>query len=180
MVYVFFADGFEESEALTPVDIMRRGGVEVKTVGVTGRVITSSHKIPVITDMVIDDIKDYSEIDAVVLPGGIPGTLNLEKNSKVIDIIKYCGKNNVLIGAICAAPSILGHLGLLVGKKATSFPSFQQSLNGAILDEEYVSQDGMIVTARGMGVSTEFGLKLLEILRGATVSKNIKESIQCR
>lgn len=179
MVYVFLADGFEEIEALTPVDILRRGGVEVVTVGVGKKNITSSHKIPVTADITTDDITDYKNIEAVVLPGGMPGTLNLEKCTKVIDTVKYCVNNNILVGAICAAPSILGHLGFLKGKRATAFPGFQKDLDGAILDD-YVSHDGMIVTARGMGVSTEFALKLLEILKDAETAKNVKDAIQCR
>ncbi|MDD6488750.1 MAG: DJ-1/PfpI family protein [Clostridia bacterium] len=179
MVYVFLADGFEEIEALTPVDILRRGGAEVITVGVGKKIVTSSHKIPVTADITTDDITDFKNIDAVVLPGGMPGTLNLEKCTKVIDTVKYCVSNNILVGAICAAPSILGHLGVLEGKKATAFPGFEKELSGAILDD-YVSQDGMIVTARGMGVSTEFALKLLEILKGAETAKNVKDAIQCR
>lgn len=180
MVYVFLAEGFEEIEALTPVDILRRGGVEVITVGVTGKIVASSHKIPVTADITIDDIKNYNELEAVILPGGMPGTLNLEKNDTVINSVKHCISNNILVGAICAAPSILGHLGFLEGKNATAFPGFETELKGAKLDKEYVSHDGMIVTARGMGVSTEFALKLLEILRGVDVAVKIKDTIQCR
>lgn len=180
MVYVFLADGFEEIEALTPVDVLRRGGVEVVTVGVGKKLITSSHKIPVTADITTDDIKNFNGVEAVVLPGGMPGTLNLEKCSTVIDAVKYCVDNNILVGAICAAPSILGHLGVLRGKKATAFPGFETELDGAELDSEYVSHDGMIVTARGMGVSTEFALKLLEILKGTECAKKIKDTIQCK
>lgn len=180
MVYVFLADGFEEIEALTPVDLLRRGGVEVITVGVGKKNITSSHKITVTADITTDDITVFKNVEAVVLPGGMPGTLNLEKCDKVIDAVKYCVSNNILVGAICAAPSILGHLGFLKGKKATAFPGFQKELEGANLDTEYVSHDGMIVTARGMGVSTEFALKLLEIIKDAETAKNVKDAIQCR
>lgn len=179
MVYVFLAEGFEEIEALAPIDILKRGGVEVRTVGVNGKTIKGSHNISIITDITTEDI-NLDDIEAVVLPGGMPGTLNLEKNDVVINTVKYCYEKNLLIGAICAAPSILGHLGMLNGKKATSFPDFQKELIGANLDNEYVSNDGMIVTARGMGVSTEFGLKLLEILKNIDVAEKVKGSIQCK
>lgn len=180
MVYVFLAEGFEEIEALTPVDILRRGKTDVVTVGVGSKTVTSSHKITVTADITTDDIRNFDGVEAVVLPGGMPGTINLEKNEVVINAVKYCISNNILVGAICAAPSILGHLGFLNGKKATAFPDFQSHLTGAELDNEYVSYDGMIVTARGMGVSTEFALKLLEILKGSDTAENVKGSIQCR
>ncbi len=180
MVYVFLAEGFEEIEALTPVDILRRGGVEVLTVGVGSKAVTSSHKVTVTADITTDEIKDFDGIEAVILPGGMPGTLNLEKNEAVINSVKHCYENNILIGAICAAPSILGHLGFLKGKKAISYPGFEKELTGAEIDSEYVSVSGNIVTAKGMGVSAEFALKLLEILKNKELSERVKASIQCR
>ncbi len=179
MVYVFLAEGFETIEALTPVDILRRGGVEVQTVGVGDKTITSSHGIPVTADLTIDEVKT-DNIEAVVLPGGMPGTLNLEKNETVISTVKYCAENDRLIGAICAAPSILGHLGLLKGKKATAFPGFEKELDGAVYDNSFVEHDGLIVTARGMGVSAEFALKLLEVLKGKETAEKVHSAIQSR
>ncbi len=179
MVYVFLADGFEEIEALTPVDILRRGGVEVVTVGVNGKNVVSSHRIPVTADIADSDIQSFDGIEAVVLPGGMPGTLNLEACSTVKDAVAYCAEHHQLIGAICAAPSILGHMGLLKGKTATAFPSFQKELDGAVLGD-FVERDGMIVTARGMGVSVEFALALLEVLKGESVASEVRGSIQCR
>lgn len=179
MVYVFLADGFEEIEALTPVDILRRGGVKVITVGVGKKNIMGSHKIPVTADITTSEIT-YDGVEGIVLPGGLNGTMNLEQSDTVINAVKYCYENNILIGAICAAPSILGHLGILNGKKATSYPSFQKELIGAKLDTDYVSQDGKIVTARGMGVSTDFALKLLEVLKDEQTASEVKESVQCR
>lgn len=120
MVYVFMADGCEEIEALAPVDMLRRGGVEVTTVGVTGKTVTGSHNISVNTDISLEEV-NLSDIEAVVLPGGMPGTLNLEKNEKVQEIVEYAYDKKLLICAICAAPSILGHKGYLKDKKATCF-----------------------------------------------------------
>ncbi len=179
MVYVFLANGFEEIEALTPVDILRRGGIEVVTVGVDGKNVTSSHKIPVTADIADTDIGNFDGVEAIVLPGGMPGTLNLEQNGTVQKAIAHCVNHNILIGAICAAPSILGHLGLLEGKKATAYPGFEKDLKGAELGD-FVEQDGQIVTARGMGVSTEFALKLLANLKSEEESKKVRDSIQCR
>ena len=180
MVYVFLADGFEEIEALTPVDILRRGGVDVVTVGVTGREATSSHNIVVTADIMEEEIDDFDGVEAIVLPGGMPGTTNLEASEVVKEAIEYCSKNDILIGAICAAPSILGHMGLLKGKHATAFPSFQKELDGAICNNGFVEKDGKIITARGMGVSVEFGLELLKELKGNDVANSVRNSIQYR
>ena len=124
MVYLFLANGFEEIEALTPADILRRGGVEVVTVGIGGTEIKGSHNITVKADISDSDFSLLNDVDGIVLPGGMPGTRNLEKSNKVIKAITYCNERNLVIGAICAAPSILGHLGILKDKKATAFPGF--------------------------------------------------------
>ena len=128
MVYVFLADGFEEIEALTPVDILRRGGVDVVTVGVTGREATSSHNIVVTADIMEEEIEDFDDVEAIVLPGGMPGTTNLEASEVVKEAIEYCSKNDILIGAICAAPSILGHMGLLKASTQQLFRLFKKNL----------------------------------------------------
>ncbi len=179
MVYVFLAEGFEEIEALTPVDILRRGGVDTVTVGIGGKNIKGSHGISVSADISDSEFKPDDKTEGIILPGGMPGTLNLEASVSVMEAVSYCADRNILIGAICAAPSILGHLGMLKGKNATAFPSFQSELDGAVLGD-FVVRDGMIVTARGMGVSVEFGLKLLEVLKGKETADKVKESIQCR
>ena len=180
MIYLFLAEGFELVEALSPVDILRRGKTQVVTVGVGGKVIKASCGVEVMSDITLDEISLDSNVEAVVLPGGMPGTLNLEKNDKVIEAVKYCYDNGKLLGAICAAPSILGHLGMLEGKEATAFPGFEKELSGAVYDNGYVEKDGNIITARGMGVATEFGLELLACLRGAETAANVRASVQCR
>lgn len=181
MVYVFLADGFEEIEALAPVDIMRRAGIEVQTVGVTGKTVTGGHEISVLADINLTDV-NMDNIEAIMLPGGLEGTLNLEKNEKVQSIIDYCADNNILITAICAAPSILAHKGILKGKTATAYPSFQKDLTegGAEVPKDFVCRDGNVVTARGMGVSLDFGFEIIKVLKGDMAEKNIREQIQCR
>ncbi len=179
MVYVFLADGFEEIEALTPVDILRRGGVEVITVGVGKRNISGSHKICVSADIADSELKDLTNTEAAILPGGMPGTLNLEKCETVINAVKYCAKNNLVIGAICAAPSVLGHLGLLDNRRAVCYPSFETELRGVIPCDDFVCRDGNIITAKGMGVSVDFGLELLAALKGAETAESVRNSIQC-
>lgn len=179
MVLVFLADGFEETEAIAPIDILRRNGQKVVTVGIGEEVITSSHGITVVTDVTEVDIAASDEIDMIVLPGGMPGTLNLEKSRTVQDMIDYCVANGKYIGAICAAPSILGRKGLLKGKKATCFPGFEELLEGADFTGAPVEQDGKIITARGAGVAIEFGLKLAEVLSDKAAADKIKEAIRC-
>lgn len=178
MIYVFLADGFEDIEALSPVDILRRAGVEVKTVGVTGKTVISSHKIPVTADIEIGEaVKDG--LEAIVLPGGIPGTPNLESSPGVQSFIDYCSENGKYICAICAAPSILGHKGLLKGKNATAYPSFTSELDGATLSDKYVVCDGNIITARGAGVSLKFGAMIASKFVGEQKTMAILASMQC-
>ena len=121
MVYLFLADGFEECEALAPLDILRRAGIEVKTVGVTGEYVTGSHSICLKADIGCENIVLDDNLTAIILPGGMPGTINLEKSDTVQKAIDYANEKNKLICAICAAPQILGHKNLLKGKKATCF-----------------------------------------------------------
>ena len=180
MIYVFLANGMEEIEALTPVDVLRRGGAEVVTVGIGGKTVTSSHHITVNADIAEDELTDFSGTEAIVLPGGMPGTLNLEASETVQKAIAYCAGKGLIIGAICAAPSILGHAGLLQNKKAVCFPSFEGELKGAVLSEEYVCRDGNIITAKGMGVSLDFGLELLAAVKDREVSQKVRNAVQCR
>ncbi len=181
MVYVFLANGFEEIEALTPVDVLRRGGVEVITVGVGSKTIVGSHNIMVEADMVDSELTEFSKkLEGIVLPGGMPGTLNLEACNTVQQAIRYCDKSQLIIGAICAAPSVLGHAGILMNKKAVCFPSFESEMRGYLPTDEYVCRDGHIITAKGMGVSLEFSLMLLAAFRNSAVSDKVRTSIQCR
>lgn len=179
MVYLFLANGFETIEALAVVDMLRRAKIDVKTVGVTGEIVTSSHNIDVTADIEIDEF-DVKDADAVVLPGGMPGTLNLEADKTVQGAIDYCVENKKYICAICAAPSILGHKGLLKGKEAICFPGFENDLTGAILSDKYVVTDGLIITARGAGVAVDFGLEIVKALKGEETAENVRKTIQCR
>lgn len=177
MVYVFLADGFEETEAVAPIDMLRRAGIQVTTVGVTGKVVTSSHKLPVTADITEDELTDMSGTEMIVLPGGMPGTLNEEASAVVQSAIDYCTENGIHMAAICAAPSILGHKGLLERKKATCYTGFEKDLHGADATGEAVVTDGKITTARGAGVAVQFGLELVRVLLGQAESDRIKASI---
>ena len=177
MIYVFLAEGFEITEALAPVDMMRRAKLDVKTVGVTGKTVVSSHKIPVTADITIDEITT-KDLQAVVLPGGMPGTLNLKANNNVLDTVRYAYENNLVIGAICAAPSVLGFMGILDGKKAVCYPGFEEELKGAYIQNCGVVADDNIITARGAGVSIEFGLALVKALKDEETANSVKAAIQ--
>ena len=179
MVYLFLANGFETIEALAVVDMLRRAKIDVKTVGVTGKIVASSHNIDVTADIEIDEF-DVKNADAVVLPGGMPGTLNLEADKTVQGAVDYCVENKKYICAICAAPSILGHKGLLKGKEAICFPGFENDLTGAILSDKYVVTAGLIITARGAGVAVDFGLEIVKALKGEETAENVRKTIQCR
>lgn len=180
MVYLFLADGFEEIEALTPVDVLRRGRAEVVTVGVGKTTIKGSHGIYVRADISDSELDGFEGAEAVILPGGMPGTKNLDACGKVHEAIEYCTANGILLGAICAAPSVLGHAGVLEGKRAVCFPGFESELRGAVPCDDKVCRDGNIITAKGMGVSLEFALELLAALKGSAEADRVRTSIQCR
>jgi 4-methyl-5(b-hydroxyethyl)-thiazole monophosphate biosynthesis len=179
MIYVFLADGFEEIEALAPVDLLRRAGKQVKIAGVGKKEIKSSRDIRVIADIEASEIELNSELEMLVLPGGMPGTANLEACEGVIDAVKYCAENDIFIAAICAAPSILGKLGLLKGKRATCYPGFEDKLEGAQVSGEAVEVDGKFITAKGAGVSVDFSLKLVEVLCGTDEAEKMRKGLQC-
>lgn len=179
MIYVFLAEGFEEMEAIAPVDLLRRSDKDVLTVGVGGKIVYSSRGIPVVADIEENEIKLDEKLELIILPGGMPGTINLEKSQNVQKAIDYCMEQNIYIAAICAAPSILGHKGILEGKNAVCFPGFENQLIGANVKTDGVCADGNIITARGAGVSIEFGLKIIEILISLVESKQLGEKIIC-
>lgn len=179
MIYVLLADGFEETEALAPLDVMRRYGIDAALAGVGGREICGAHSIRVMTDMCAEDI-DVDDVDGVILPGGMPGTLNLQNSTCVTALINYCAENSLLIAAICAAPSILGDMGLLSGREAVCFPGFEERLTGAALSEKPVVASGNIITAKGAGAALEFGAEIVDYVSGkAGAGREILLQMQC-
>ena len=178
MVYLFLADGFEIIEALAPVDMLRRAKIDVQTVGVTGKTVCSSCGVEVNADITMDEF-EYHDVDAVVLPGGMPGTINLENNAAVQSAIDKAVEDQAFVCAICAAPSVLGHKGLLKGKEAIAFPGFEDALDGAVLSDKYVVTDGKFITAKGAGVATQFGLEIVRALTDDETAENVRKTIQC-
>lgn len=179
MVLVFLANGFEEIEALATVDVLRRAELDVVTVGVGGKLIRGSHGIIVAADTEDQEVSTEN-LEAVVLPGGMPGTLNLEKSPVVQRVVEYAAANRILLCAICAAPSILGHKGLLENKKAVCFPGYEQELIGAQIQDAPVVTDGSVITGRGAGVAIPFSLAIVSKLVSEEIARKLEASMQCR
>lgn len=180
MFYCFLADGFEETEALAPVDILRRAGIAVVTVGVGGELIRGSHNIYVKADVRADDLDLSGDVEGVILPGGMPGVKNLDASAAVHAAIEYCDQRELFICAICAAPSVIGRMGLLEGKRATCFPGFEEALLGAKVTGEKVVVDDNFITAKGAGCALDFGFAIVGEVCGIEKASSVAAAMQCR
>lgn len=179
-MYLFLAEGFEEIEALAPVDVMRRAGLRVVMVSVTDNlVVQGAHGIPVVADALFSEL-DYADAALLFLPGGLPGATNLEAHEALGKLLVQKASEEVVVSAICAAPLVLGGLGLLEGKKATCYPGFEQELTNAIVTSSGVVRDGNIITASGAGVAVDFALELVRYLVSDEMADSIRGGIQCR
>ena len=177
MVYVFLADGFEEIEALTVVDVLRRAEIPVLTVGVSDETIFGAHNIEVNADVSPEEV-ELAMAKGIVLPGGMPGTVNLYNSEVVRNAVKYADENHLLLAAICAAPSILGKMDILKGKKAVCYPGFEKELEGAeIADEKTVVSDN-IITSKGAGTALDFALEIVKYFAGEEKANDIGSSMQ--
>jgi 4-methyl-5(b-hydroxyethyl)-thiazole monophosphate biosynthesis len=172
MVYVILGNGFEEIEALTPVDVLRRCGVEVCTAGVGGLKIEGSHGIIVTADCMVDEI-DQSQLDMIVLPGGLGGVNAISASAPAMEAIRRAYEDGKHVAAICAGPTVLASLGITDGKHATSYPSAKEKMSRAIYEESPVVTDGKLTTSRGPGTSMAFGLELARILCGDAVADQV-------
>lgn len=179
-IAIFFGEGFEEIEALTVVDLCRRAGMDIQMVSINGdTVVTGSHNITVGMDAKIEEI-DFSVLDMIILPGGMPGTKNLEAHVGLMEKLDTFYEEGKYIAAICAAPSIFGHRGYLKGRKACCFPGFENELEGAMVTMDSVTQDGHVITSRGMGTAMDFGLKIVEVFGGKELAEQKSTSILYR
>lgn len=173
-VYILLARGFEECEALIPADLLKRAGANVILAATEGGLaVTGSHGFTVTADITIDELRK-EDMSCIVLPGGLPGTTNLAKNARVLDLIEYAADRGVFIAAICAAPSILGDMRLLDGRNAAVYPEFASRLEHANITGKKVEHDDIFITAEGMGASFEFGFKLVEVLFGSQTANDLR------
>ena len=171
------ANGYEEVEMLTVVDLLRRAGMTCDIISVTGeKELTSSHKVTVIADLLYEDV-DFDSYDALAIPGGMPGTINLGQHAGVCEQLKKAYEKGKLIAAICAAPTVFGELGLLEGKKAICYPGMEDQLTGADVTYESVVCDGNIITSRGMGTAIDFGLAILAYYEGEETATAMAQKI---
>lgn len=174
---IFMADGCEEIEGLTVVDIIRRAGLTIEMISITGeKQVTSSHNVTFLTDTTAE-CADFDSYDGIVLPGGMPGTLKLGADEKVNEIICKYAEKGKMVAAICAAPSVLGAAGILKGKNATCHPGFEEKLIGAAWQEKPVVVDGNIITSRGMGTAIVFGLEIVRYFLNDEAVEKIKAGL---
>ena len=177
MVYILLAPGFEEAEALVPVDMLRRANIETATVSITGEPVPGSHGVTALADVTLDDV-DLSRADMVVLPGGGPGYKNLGKEPRVEQLVREAAEKGLWLAAICAAPTLLGRWGLLEGKRAICYPGMEGQLAGArVQPSPGVVADGKTITGRAAGSAFDFGLALVEALAGAAEADKVRHGI---
>jgi len=177
MIYEFLAGGFEEMEAIAPLDILRRAGVAVQSVGVGGKTVTGSHGISVQCDITPEEI-GRDDCEGLILPGG-PGRANLAESPEVLELLRITAQKDGMIAAICGAPEILGLLGLLEGKRACCFPGCEKDLVGAQVLYDPVVVDGNVITSRGAGTAILFALAIVEYLFSPEKAREIAAQIQC-
>lgn len=174
---IFMADGCEEIEGLTVVDIVRRAGIDITTISISDKKeVAGAHGITFLADAKKDEV-DFSTLDGIVLPGGMPGTINLGADETVDKVIREFAAGGKLVAAICAAPSVLGQAGILNGKHATSYPEFEPKLTGAVTSEDPVVQDGNVITSRGMGTAIAFALEIVSYFTDKKTADKLTESI---
>ncbi len=179
-VYLFLAEGFEEIEGLTVVDLLRRAEIDISMVSITGKLtVTGSHHITTDADVLFEDA-DFSDADMLVLPGGLPGTVNLLEHPGLDALLREFAAKEKNIAAICAAPRVLGTKGMLAGKKVTCYPGNETYLTGAQVMDAAVVEDGNILTSRGMGTAIDFALAIIRYLKDAQEAEKIAKSIQYR
>lgn len=180
MVYMLLGTGFEETEAIAPLDLLRRAGLEVATVGVTGKIVYGSHNIGIEADILIDEM-DLTKLDMIILPGGLGGVASARASQKAMDALKFAWDSDKFVAAICAGPTVLADLGITDGKKATCFPGCEDGMGSAVMAENAAAvRDGNLITGTSAGCAIPFGLKLIEALKGSEEAERIAKQIVIR
>ena len=176
MIYLFLADGFEEIEALAPVDFLRRAGVAITVVGMTNRTVCGAHGISVFADCQFDECS-FSDAEGIILPGGMPGTSHLDRDLRLDGVLASVAEKNGLLAAICAAPMVLGKRGYLRKKEAICYPGFEEHLLEAEVSSKCVVRDGNVITAKSAGVAWEFAYRVAEYFVGTERCETVRQSL---
>ena len=180
MIYMLLGTGFEETEAIAPLDLLRRAGVEVATVGVTGKIVYGSHNIGIEADILINEL-DLTNLDMIILPGGLGGVASARASQSALDALKFAWDNGKFVAAICAGPTVLADLGITDGRKATCFPGCEDGMGSALMQENAAAViDGNLITGTSAGCAIPFGLKLIEVLKGKEEADRIATQIVIR
>lgn len=180
MVYMLLGTGFEETEAIAPLDLLRRAGVEVLTVGIDGKTVIGSHKIPVVADITIGEM-DLTNMEMIVIPGGLGGVASLRASRASLDALKFGWENQKYVAAICAGPTVLADLGITDGRKATCYPGQESNMGAAKMQENAaVVVDGKLITGTSAGCAIPFGLALVEALKGKEAAETVRKQIVIR
>lgn len=180
MVYMLLGTGFEETEAIAPLDLMRRAGIPVMTVGVTGKTVFGGHNIGVEADITIDQM-DLTQLEMIVLPGGLGGVASVRASAPAMEALRFAWENGKYVAAICAGPTVLAELGITDGRKATCYPGCEDSMGGAVMAENAASvRDGKLITGTSAGCAVSFGLALIAALKGEEAAKAVAQQIVIR
>ena len=180
MVYMLLGTGFEETEAIAPLDLLRRAGVEILTVGVTGKTVYGSHNIGIEADILIGEM-DLTDLDMIILPGGLGGVASARASQEALNALKFAWDNDKFVAAICAGPTVLADLGITDGKHATCFPGCEDGMGSAVMVADAAAvRDGKLITGTSAGCAIPFGLKLIEALKGTEEAERIAKQIVIR
>ncbi len=179
MVYVLLGTGFEEVEAIAPVDLMRRAGIEVLTVGISGKTVYGGHNIGVEADILIDEM-DLTDLDMIILPGGLGGVASCRASQQAMEALRFAWENGKFVAAICAGPTVLADLGITDGKNATCYPGCEDQMGSAQIVDAAAVRDGKVITGTSAGCAVPFGLALIEALKGSEEADRIAKQIVIR
>ncbi len=180
MVYMLLGTGFEETEAIAPLDLMRRAGISVMTVGINGKTVYGSHRIGVEADITLGEM-DLTDLEMIVLPGGLGGVASIRASKEAMDAVRFAYENGKFVAAICAGPTVLADLGITDGKNATCYPGCESGMGSANMVPDAASvRDGKLITGTSAGCAIPFGLALIEALKGADTAKAIAQQIVIR